>query len=267
MRDFPSMGTRGGRGPKIAIRISDVIRDRIVSGELVPGDGLPREHELAEQFEVSRPIVREALHILEHESLIEIRRGAKGGAYVRRPAPAFAAEHAQLLLETEAVTLADVCEARTAIEAPAAAVLAERCDPDDVRQLREQLAEFDRAIQDGDDESDLMPYLSEEFHALVVELAGNRTLALFESMVRHILTRGGRQILDDFRPGIDRLAACRTSLQSHLELVDLIEAGDAMGADRHWRAHLHRSLVLAGDPGPLNRPRLPATAEPSSLLR
>jgi DNA-binding FadR family transcriptional regulator len=61
------------------------IRQLIDSGKLAPGDRLPSERTLAEQFAVSRNTVREAFRMLEISGVITLRRGAKGGAFITSP--------------------------------------------------------------------------------------------------------------------------------------------------------------------------------------
>src|ERR1700758_2272416 len=63
--------------------VADQIRDQLTSGALQPGDRLPPERELAEQFSLSRNTVREALRSLEMAGVLEFRKGATGGAFVR----------------------------------------------------------------------------------------------------------------------------------------------------------------------------------------
>ena len=71
--------------PKAASLVAASLRRRIVLGDLGEGDALPNETELMRFYEVSRPTLREALRILETESLISVKRGARGGARVVRP--------------------------------------------------------------------------------------------------------------------------------------------------------------------------------------
>jgi DNA-binding FadR family transcriptional regulator len=76
------------RAPKTAELIASYIRGQIVRGDLKTGDALPSETVLMEMFGVSRPTLREAFRILEAESLISVRRGARGGArWCRRTSP------------------------------------------------------------------------------------------------------------------------------------------------------------------------------------
>ena len=63
----------------LSVQIATAIRDAIVSGDLIVDARLPSEAELVEQFQVSRPTVREALKRLAAQSLIRTQRGATGG--------------------------------------------------------------------------------------------------------------------------------------------------------------------------------------------
>ena len=68
----------------LSAQIAKAIRDAIICGDLPVDERLPSEAELAEQFHVSRPTVREALKRLAAQSLIRTQRGATGGAFVNR---------------------------------------------------------------------------------------------------------------------------------------------------------------------------------------
>ena len=100
--------------------IADDIRAAIVSGDIAVDQRLPSEAELSEHFNVSRPTVREALKRLAAQSLIRTRRGASGGAFVRRlrfeDAHDSQITQAALLLSMNAVHFDVACEARFALE-------------------------------------------------------------------------------------------------------------------------------------------------------
>src|ERR1700729_4182654 len=87
------------RVPKTAELVAAELRRKIVRGELAEGDALPSEAALMADFAVSRPTLREAFRVLESESLISIRRGARGGARVQVPNGNVAASYAGLVLE------------------------------------------------------------------------------------------------------------------------------------------------------------------------
>ena len=100
------------RAPKTAELIATHLRRQIVRGDLTPGETLPPEHQLMEQYGVSRPTLREAFRILEAETLINVRRGVRGGARVLAPDASVAARTIGVLLQMQGTTIDDVYEAR-----------------------------------------------------------------------------------------------------------------------------------------------------------
>lgn len=228
------------RAPKTAELIASYVRGQIVRGELKTGDSLPSETVLMEMFGVSRPTLREAFRILEAESLISVRRGARGGARVVSPDIAVAARYVGLLLQVSGTTIADVYEARTVLEPAAAALLAARRSRQDLDDLNacvqhlESLMESDGHFMDADAWSQAM----QRFHDLILERAGNRTLSVQAGVLREVvamhLSTAVARIFD--RP--DTCEQFRRMIRSYRKLVRLIDARDAEGAERHWRTHM-----------------------------
>src|SRR5262249_39282567 len=115
----PSQGPRPLKVRTIPQMVADDIRSQILRGDLRTGDALPSERELRESYRLSRPTLREAMRILEAESLIETIRGKKGGAVVTAPEPEVAIRQAGIVLQLSGTTIADVYFARSIIEPPA----------------------------------------------------------------------------------------------------------------------------------------------------
>lgn len=230
---------RGVRAAKTGELIAAYLRGRIVRGELVEGDSLPSEVELMEQFEVSRPTLREAFRILETESLIVIRRGSRGARIVA-PTVEVAARYVGLLLQFSKTTLADVYEARSVVEPAAAAMLAVRRTDQDVADLRQCVADLEALVEAGDPVADFAAWTaaSTGFHDLVLERAGNRTLALQSSVLRQVVSMHLTIIAHRATDPVRIVRDFRKSLRSGRKLIDLIEARDAESAEKHWRTHL-----------------------------
>ena len=101
-------------------QIAEAIRETIISGDLISDARLPSEADLADNFGVSRPTVREALKRLAAQNLIRTQRGATGGAFVNRLT--FEDAYPQqittstLLLSMNAVDFETACEARYTLE-------------------------------------------------------------------------------------------------------------------------------------------------------
>jgi DNA-binding FadR family transcriptional regulator len=221
--------------PKVAELVAAMLRRRIVRGELSEGESLPLESTLLDQFGVSRPTLREALRILETEGLISVRRGSRGGSRVHVPTSETAARFVGHVLEHQSVRLADVYEARCLLEPPCVALLAERRTAEDVATLRRAIEEA-RLIADVVDRGNVQ----NRFHDLVLQLAGNETIAVLGGVVRHIIDRATqiRATGDTHADGLQPDAAVDAGGRSHELLVELVEAGDAEAAAAHWRRHL-----------------------------
>ena len=226
------------RIPKAAVVVADGLRRSIVRGELEPGDALPNESELMKLYEVSRPVVREALRIIESESLISVKRGAGGGARVRRPDVAVAARHTALLLQLEGATLEDLFEARATLEPDAVRRLAERHDPNVVQQLRMLHARERRLLSDPT----AYAVQATAFHETLIELAGNKTLAVLGRLLLDIVETHHRATLQLER---DAVGVARGASRFHGRLIDLIEDGRVDDAVAHWRKHLHDAAESA----------------------
>ena len=222
------------RVPKTAELVAAELRRQIVRGELAEGDALPSEAALMAEFAVSRPTLREAFRVLESESLISIRRGARGGARVQLPNGNVAAGYAGLVLEYRGTTLQDVYDARTLIEAPCAALLARRRTEQDLARLRAAVMQAERLM--GDPQAFIGAHM--EFHALVVELAGNQTLAVLNGMVRHIIELANWSHVDLDAGSQENVRANRRGFRAHVRLVELVAAQQAGEAEALWRLHL-----------------------------
>ena len=249
-RDVASTSSSPLRVPKTAELVAHDLRKRIVRGELREGESLPAEATLTEQFGVSRPTLREAFRVLETEQLITVRRGARGGAAVHAPSAAMVARYAGFFLEHDGASLADVLEARVAVESPAAGLAAERRTAADLDCLRAAIAECE---QFATDRRRLVLQFS-EFHALVVAAARNRTIALLHAVLREIIDMAKLRRLGDDGDGPSRALARGTD--AHRRLVELIAAGDAPGAEEWWRRHLTEAnrylLAIPGGDEPLD---------------
>ncbi len=208
----------------LSAQIAAAIRDAIVSGALIVDERLPSEAELADQFNVSRPTVREALKRLAAQSLIRTQRGATGGAFVRRLS--FEDAYSQqittstLLLSMNAVRFDTACEARYALERACAPLSAQRRSADHLATMR---AEIFRQGQPGlTDEAFCASDVA--FHRALVDGAGNPVLSY--------QLAGAVEAMQPLMNMITFSARSRTEIVAlHSRIADAIEARDATGAE------------------------------------
>ncbi|MFD1157411.1 FadR/GntR family transcriptional regulator [Roseovarius aestuarii] len=224
----------------LSAQIAQAIRDAIVSGDMIVDERLPSEAELADQFQVSRPTVREALKRLAAQSLIRTQRGAFGGAFVNRLSyeEAYGQQitTATLLLSMNAVSFDVACEARYALERACTPLAAERRTPDHLATMR---AEIHRQGQPGlSDESFCASDVT--FHRALVDAAGNPVLSYqlagaVEAMqpLMNMITFTARS-----REEIVRLHTC---------IAEAIEAMDARAAETALQELKAYTLTLARD--------------------
>lgn len=253
---FPTSRSRAAdttpspKRPKAAELVAAELRHQIVSGRLKPGDKLQSESALGSEFAISRPTMREALRLLESESLITISRGKHGGARVSSINIVAVSSQVGVFLQLEGTTLPDVWFARTVIEPPAAGLLATHRDPQVLAILEANIAQAREAAQ-----TDLIRYadLSAEFSFLITRHCGNTTLHLLASLIFDIIRRQHENVTERTRgkTGVGRLR--QESLRTREEAVQLIRLGRVAEVERFWRLHLEhmRDLVLAAYDGPM----------------
>lgn len=245
------------RAPKTAELIARQLRGQVVRAELRPGDTLPPEVQLMEQFGVSRPTLREAFRILETEGLISVRRGSRGGAQVLAPDLSVAARYVGLLLQVQGTTIVDVYEARIVAEPACARLLARRRSKQDLVDLRACIEELRTVVEAGREEvpepvrwSDL----TYRFHELILQRAGNNTLAVQGGVLQDIVaTHLALTVSRNFWEA-ETAERFRRTIKSFEKFVGFVEAKDADGAERHWRTHMEVSAKVLLKDDLKNRP-------------
>jgi GntR family transcriptional repressor for pyruvate dehydrogenase complex len=216
---------------RVSSEIVGRIKDAIRSGALTPGDQLPPERDLTKQLGVSRVSVRDALRMLEANGLIEVRVGAKGGAFVTAPAPRLVGEGLADMLLLADVDPAQVTEARTIFELAILELACERANADDVAALYAICDRADAALADGGYD----PTVSAEFHVQLARCTHNAALALLAELLPLASTL---QRARDADP-----AAGRAGAVEHRAIVDAVAAGDLTVARRIMSAHLARTAA------------------------
>jgi GntR family transcriptional repressor for pyruvate dehydrogenase complex len=206
-------------------------------GELRPGDQLPPERALAEQFQVSRASVREALRSLELLGVVETRAG--GGTFVRRTVPEDLARPLSNLI-ARGHTLTDVIEVRGLIEPAIAASAATRIRPDELVELRAILSQQAEKVATG------QSYAEEDtrFHELVGQAARNELLVTMLGVIWDVLRSSREQWLQTNQ-------RAHSSIDAHERILAALEAHDAdtarAAAGDHIRAVGEGILKLIAD--------------------
>lgn len=228
------------RIPKTSEIVADQIRAQIVRGERNEGDFLPPEGQLMDSLGISRPTLREAFRILEAEGLISVVRGSRTGAKVHKPSVELVARYTGYVLESQSTTIADLYQARLAIEPSVVRWLTTDRTGNTTAELRALIGDMEIMIEEGryDDFIDQV----EVFHQQLVAKTGLKTLTFLNRMLIDLAAKHQREFQKrNPRTEEERRKSSRAGLRSYQKLVDLIDAGTVEEAVEHWRLHLRNA--------------------------
>jgi GntR family transcriptional repressor for pyruvate dehydrogenase complex len=212
--------------------VAQQLLDRIRDGSLSPGDKLPSEAALKEQFQVGRSTIREALNGLVLIGVIEVRHGH--GAVVLGQAPP--ASDALDVAVSRAV-MRELLDARGAMEIAIARYAAERASDEDLDRLRALLEQAERRVErDGAAVEE-----AARFHLLLAEAAQNEICRQFIEMILGKLQERGVDLSRSEGYG-------RWEVEAHRAVLDAVASGVAERAERAMARHLQdmRAIALEG---------------------
>jgi GntR family transcriptional regulator, transcriptional repressor for pyruvate dehydrogenase complex len=225
---------------QIAIRIQRRIRDE----ELRAGARLGTEEQLAREYGVSRPTLREALRILSSARLVRPVSGPKGGIFVARtPEESVGrsvSDSIALLLDLQGTSIEELLEARTLLEVPLARFAATRAGEETLREMREAV---ETAAANPDDD-DLLRQADARFHRAIASASGNSIIGSVMEWAFEVLQP---RLKDLIGPALDE----RVILDQHRAILRAVEVGDPTAAEQAMRAHLgHLSQLVRAVKGP-----------------
>ena len=234
---------------RTADEVVEQIETLILEGVLSTGDRLPGERELSRQFDVSRPILRDALKLLETRGLLTTRHG--GGTYVADVIGQVFSKPVMDLFSTHRKATSDYLEYRREIEGIAAEYAARRATKDDIALLDGIMARMDKAHRTGnfDDEAEI----DVEFHHAVGECAHNIILLHTLRSCYRLLSEGVSQN----RLLVFTLPGAREALfEQHRAIHAAVTAGDPLAARKAAMDHIsyvERSMAEAERSGDWQR--------------
>ena len=207
-------------------QIADQVLQLIDSGEFAVNTRLPSERDLAEQFKVSRPSVREALIALEVMGFVQIKMGS--GVYVCKPnarkQPAPAKEFAPF----------ELIQARALIEAEIAAQAASNRTDAQLKELEQRLQEMStRSAQQKN------PLVADrEFHAVLARATGNQVLA---SLVEQLFDARMGVLFSRLANYFDTQTTWEQAIKEHRAILRAVKAQDPERARVAMRHHMDRA--------------------------
>ena len=215
--------------PRAFEAIAAQIRAELSAGRLKSGERLPPERDLALRFGVSRNTLREALRSLENAGLLQLRKGATGGAYIRESTADAVVTGMRDMYHLGAISPAHLTEARIWIESSVIRAACERANVDGIALLERNVAEAFAATRADDFYKTAEIHL--EFHRLLARATGNPVMMLMMDGVLEVM----RQFLDTIGPTQNPYV-----LPSRRRFLQHLAARDAVAAVAEMEKHLKR---------------------------
>ncbi|MGE0231786.1 MAG: FadR/GntR family transcriptional regulator [Flavobacteriaceae bacterium] len=219
--------------PVVSLRAADnvgaQIRNKIETGDLKPGDRLPSERELAAQFNVSRNTVREAIRSLETAGVIQLKKGATGGAFIREGSSMGVVASFSDLLALRTISPEHLGEARAIVGSVAARLACERASEEDMRRMEACVEEAVAGAEAGD--MDRRSRANFQFHLELARATKNPILEILTDAITSINKKFAERVGPPPNEEI---------IPSRKRLMRLLKARDADGASREMEDHLVR---------------------------
>ena len=218
------------RQARVSEEVAEQLKHSIIMGHFKEGDKLPSERDLADEFQVSRVAIHEAIRSLEISGFIVTRQGPAGGSFVTELTFERSVNAFRDLYNAEKISIPEVHHVRRIVEAEVAYLAARNITPEYAQRLEDALEAERRPVQ----------YLSEDIdrktavHFILSEMSGNRFL---EALVRSLMGLI-RIAVETFasEAGEDDLFSLHPE-DAHRPIVDAVIAGDAEAAAQAAKEH------------------------------
>ncbi len=210
--------------------VADKLEESIMSNSALVGTKLPPEQTVAENYGVSRNVVREAFKTLHERGIIEVKNGE--GAYVSKPSTEMLAAMLNRMVKLESVPAGEFFELRWTLEVSACQLVARRIDESTI----DRLYELKEEIKANKNNPEKQAELDIEFHRTIVSASGNKTYSaifaplaasLFEAQVKSWDTHESRE----------------ESILMHERIYAALKAHDGDLTQQLVEEHLRRSVV------------------------
>jgi DNA-binding FadR family transcriptional regulator len=228
-----------GASEEIAVEIRRWLEER----QLEPGDRIGTEQEMADEFGVSRPTLREALRLLSASHLIRVGRGRMGGIFVARtPRDGMSrnvSESIALMLAAQAISMDELLDARLSLEVPIAGRAARKADEAMMDRLEQAIADAE-GHQPGTE-----PFNEADgrFHRVLAEASGNELLRALTGWILEVLQPS---LIAHISVKVDPEAI----LAQHRAIARAVRRHQVSAAERAMTAHISYLVDVLEELGP-----------------
>lgn len=209
--------------------VADQIKQLISEGELSVGSKLPNEFEMAEQLQVGRGTIREAIKILVSQNIVEVRRGC--GTFVCERTGIIDDPLGLWTIEDKKKLALDLCDVRMMLEPQIARKAAINASGDDIIKLKEIAELVEKNIRNNENhlEADL------RFHEMLAKLSCNEVISklipIIQSSVSLFIIVTDSTLKEE-------------TIETHRAIVTAIENHDPDAAEEAMKTHLLANLKL-----------------------
>ena len=214
-------------------QIAGRLEEWILAHNFKEQEKLPSEQALAEEFNVSRNVVREALKLLKERGLVDSRNGT--GSYVTKPDVENLSDVISRMVAIEKINYREIYDVRIILETAAC----KRCA---ASVTEEQLDEMERLLERLKDRSLSVKERREldfEFHVLIARAAGNPLLEILVGAMRNIL-------VEMIEKGIFLEGGIEDAIMRHTNILTALKERDPVLAENAMYDHLYVSLKNVG---------------------
>jgi GntR family transcriptional regulator, transcriptional repressor for pyruvate dehydrogenase complex len=221
------------RAPKTALLVARRIVRDIERMDLAPGDKLPPEKVMFQEYQIGRGTLREALRFLELQGILSLKPGPGGGPVVERPDASNLATLLLLLLQFSDARFSSVVQARSALEPIMAELAAPRISPEAIADLAETISSMELHLDDS-----VFLEANKRFHDIIAWSSGN---PLFGYLVDALMG-----ILDGTALGIEYPSHRRGPiLKAHQRIYDALRLRQSHAAREAMQAHIDEYVRYA----------------------
>jgi len=212
-------------------QIADHIEQVILSSPTSRmNEKLPGEMKLAAQYNVSRPVVREALKLLQERGLITLKNGV--GAIITRPENATVRDAVNRIMQVDQISTDELTQMRQILELSSVELAVENLTDEHLKKMEQNVERFsDKTLPLKE-----RVKLDEQFHQLIAQASGNDLLCLFVGVLTSLLR-------DYMGKGVLIEGGIQDGITRHRQILDAIKARDKQAAHHAMAEHLRVSRL------------------------
>lgn len=227
MSEFTNLETYRAKNKKTYQYVFDYFFEQIFSGELKLNDKIPPEREIAEKLDVSRNSIREVMHMLELNGILECRQGS--GNYIRCEPQEYMVKFTNMVMALQDISYAEVYHTRMGFETVALKQAMYRITDEELKEMNEILTKMD-ALEDPVESAKL----DIEFHNRLITASQNRLIKMYSAMLGNLMN----QFIADFRTKIMESKQRAEVLQrAHWNIYDALVDKDFIAGSAAMQKH------------------------------